>query len=232
MGEILAGARDTVGEMKGIGADPSQAELLMREAEEAYNEGKYERVREIQQGLHESLERHKGEIAAKKVEVELASLINDISIAKSENLDVREAESYLTKIEGAIQKKNARQMDEYLRRAKESLARQRRRTVLDKARADMDRVRSTVAQATTVHADLSDVEALLQKAEDAMRLEDLKGAESLIDRAEAPARAATSSTTAFCSIRPARWSVTRAGRSCPPRRRPAPRTSRRRSRSS
>ena len=189
MGEILAGARDTVGEMKGIGADTSQAELLLREAEEAYNEAKYERVREIQQGLHESLERHKGEIAAKKVEVELASLINDISIAKSQNLDVREAESYLTKIEGAIQKKNARQMDEYLRRAKESLARQRRRTVLDKARADMDRVRSTVAQATTVHADLSDVEALLQKAEDAMRLEDLKGAESLIDRAEATARA-------------------------------------------
>src|SRR3989449_5389380 len=83
MGEILAGARDTVSEMKGIGADTSQAELLLREAEEAYNEGKYERVREIQQGLHESLERQKGEIAAKKVEVELASLINDISIAKS-----------------------------------------------------------------------------------------------------------------------------------------------------
>src|SRR3989441_8436778 len=69
--------------MKSIGADTSQAELLLREAEEAYNEGKYERVREIQQGLHESLERQKGEIAAKKVEVELASLINDISIAKS-----------------------------------------------------------------------------------------------------------------------------------------------------
>src|SRR3989442_3173882 len=189
MGDILVAARDTVGEMQRIGADTSQAELLLREAEEAYNEGKYERVREIQQGLHESLERQKGEIAAKKVEVELASLLNDISIAKSQNLDVREAESYLTKIEGAIQKKNARQMDEYLRRAKESLARQRRRTVLDKARADMDRVRSTVAQATTVHADLSDVEALLQKAEDAMRLEDLKGAESLIDRAEATARA-------------------------------------------
>src|SRR5207245_5225088 len=102
---------------------------------------------------------------------------------------VREAESYLTKIEGAIQKKNPRQMDEYLRRAKESLARQRRRTVLEKARADMDRIRGTVAQATAVHADLSDVEALLEKADNAMRLEDLKGAESLIDRAEATATA-------------------------------------------
>src|SRR5437870_4324951 len=178
-----------VDEMKGIGADTSQAELLLREAEEAYNEGKYERVREIQQGLHESLERQKGEIAAKKVEVELASLINDISIAKSQNLDVREAESYLTKIEGAIQKKNPRQMDEYLRRAKESLSRQRRRTVLDRARADMERIRNIVAQANSVHADLSDVEALLQKAEEAMRLEDLKGAESLIERAEVTSKA-------------------------------------------
>src|SRR5256885_3699096 len=115
--------------MKGNGADTSQAELLLREAEEAYNEGKYERVREIQQGLHESLERQKGEIAAKKVEVELASLINDISIAKSQNLDVREAESYLTKIEGAIQKKNPRQMDEYLRRGKGTLSPPRPRGV-------------------------------------------------------------------------------------------------------
>src|SRR3989442_893206 len=189
MGEILTAARDTVNEMKSIGADTSQAELLLREAEEAYSEGKYERVREIQQGLHESLERQKGEIAAKKVEVELASLINDISIAKSQNLDVREAESYLTKIEGAIQKKNPRQMDEYLRRPKESLSRQRRRTVLDRARADMERIRNTVAAANSVHADLSDVEALLLKAEEAMRLEDLKGAEGLIERAEVTAKA-------------------------------------------
>src|SRR5207244_5426482 len=107
--------------------------------------------REIHQGLHESLERQKGEIAAKKVEVELTALINDISIANSQNLDVREAETDLTKIEGAIQKKNPRQMEEYLRRAKDSLSRQRRRTVLDKARADMDRIRVTVAQATMVH---------------------------------------------------------------------------------
>src|SRR6266480_5666646 len=137
MADILAAARDTVAEMKSIGADTSQAELVLREAEEAFHEGKYERVREIQLGLHESLERSKGEIAGKKVEVELASLINDIQIAKSQGLDAREAESYLTKIEGAIQKKNHRQMEDYLRRAKESLARQRRSTVLDKARESL-----------------------------------------------------------------------------------------------
>src|SRR2546426_273912 len=177
MGDILAAARDTVAEMKGIGVDTSQAELLLREAEEAFHEAKYERVREIQQGLHESLERQKGELAAKKVEIELASLINDIQIAKSQNLDVREAESYLTKIEGAIQKRNPRQMDEYLRRAKESLARQRRRTVLDRARANLEKLRAMVAQAKAVHADVDDVETLLQKAEDAMRSDDLKGIE-------------------------------------------------------
>src|SRR5207245_4781748 len=108
MGETLTAARDTVSEMKSIGADASQAELLLREAEEAYGEGKYERVREIQQGLHESLERQKGEIAAKKVEVELASLINDISIAKSQNLDVRAAVSCIMNIEGAVMKKSTR----------------------------------------------------------------------------------------------------------------------------
>ncbi len=189
MADILVVARDTVNELKRIGADTSSADLLLKEAEEAFQEGKYERVREIQQGLHESLERQKGEIATKKVEVELASLINDIQIAKSQNLDVREAESYLTKIEAAIQKKNARQMEEFVRRAKESLARQRRRTVLERARADLTKLQATVAEAKAVRADLSEVEVLVQKAEDVMRQEDLKGLEPLIDRAEAAAKA-------------------------------------------
>src|SRR5438309_1734401 len=188
MGDILKAARDTVAQMKEIGADTSQAELLLRESEEAFHEGKYERVREIQLGLHESLERQKGEIAGKKVEVELASLINDIQIAKSQGLDAREAESYLTKIEGAIQKKNHRQMEDYLRRAKESLARQRRSTVLDKARESLAKLQAMVAQAKAVHADLGDVEALLAKAEDAFRQEDLRGLEGLIERAEMSAK--------------------------------------------
>ena len=147
------------------------------------------RVREMHSGLHESLERAKGEMAAKRVEIELASLINDIQIAKSQNLDAREAESYLTKIEAAIQRKNYRQMEDYLRRAKESLARQRRHNVLARAKEDLARLRSTVGEAKEVHADLGEVEVMLAKAEEAMAAEDLKGLEPLIDRAEATAKA-------------------------------------------
>lgn len=189
MSDILAAARDTVGELGKIGADTSQADLLLREAEEAFQEGKYDRVREIQGGLHESLERQKGEIAGKRVEVDLTSLINDIQIARSQNLDVREAESYLTKIESAIQKKSHRQIEEYLHRAKDALARQRRHTILDRARQELARLQAMIAQAKTVQADLGEVEALLQKAEDALRDEDLKGLEPIIERAQATAKA-------------------------------------------
>src|SRR5204862_3529233 len=189
MGDILKAARDTVAEMKEIGADTSQAELLLRESEEAFHEGKYERVREIQLGLHESLERSKGEIAGKKVEVELASLINDIQIAKSQGLDAREAESYLTKIEGAIQKKSPRQIEHYLRRAKESLARQRRRTVLEKARENIARIHAMIAQAKAIRADFGDIEDLVAKAEQAFQQEDLRSLEALIERADATAKA-------------------------------------------
>src|SRR5438046_872150 len=189
MGDILKAARDTVAQMKEIGADTSQAELLLRESEEAFHEGKYERVREIQLGLHESLERQKGEIAGKKVEVELASLINDIQIAKSQGLDPREAESYLTKIEGAIQKKNHRQIEDYLRRAKESLARQRRRTVLEKSRENIARLHAMLAQAKAIHADFGDIEELVAKADQAFQQEDLRSLEALIERADATAKA-------------------------------------------
>jgi len=189
MGEMLAAARDTVQEMKIIGVDVSQAELLLKEAEEALTEGKYDRVREIHAGLHESLERQKGELAAKRVEIELASLINDIQIAKSQNLDAREAESYLTKIENAIQKKNYRQMEDFLRRAKESLARQRRHTVLTRAKEELGKLQATIAEAKDVHADLGDVELLLGKAESALKAEDLKDIEPLIERAQATLKA-------------------------------------------
>ncbi|HYY47738.1 MAG TPA: DUF5915 domain-containing protein [Thermoplasmata archaeon] len=189
MADVLAAARDTVKEMGSIGADTSQADLLLREAEEAFHEGKYERVREIQAGLHESLERQKGEVASKKVEVELASLINDIQIAKSQGLDAREAESYLTKIEAAIQKKNQRQMEDFLRRAKDSLVRQRRQTVLERARSDIAELRSKVAQAKAVQVDLSEVDELLAKAEAAIASEDLRGVDLPIERARAAAKA-------------------------------------------
>jgi len=189
MAEMLAAARDTVQEMRAIGADVSQAELLLREAEEAVQEKKFDRVREIQESLHESLERSKGELAAKRVEIELASLINDIQIAKGQNLDVREAESYLTKIEAAIQRKNYRQMEDFLRRAKESLARQRRHTVLSKAREELAKLKATLAEAKEVHADLGDVEVLLARAEAALQAEDLKDLEPLIGRAQATAKA-------------------------------------------
>src|SRR3989442_292313 len=53
----------------------------------------------------------------------------------------------------------------------------------------MERIRNIVAQVNSFHADLSDVEPPLQKAEEAMRLEDLKGAESLIERAEVTSKA-------------------------------------------
>jgi hypothetical protein len=189
MQDLLLAVRDTVQELKGIGADTGQAELLLKEAEEAVQEGKYDRVSEIHRGLHESLERAKGELAAKKVEVELASLINEIQVAKSQNLDVREAESYLSKIDNAIQKRNSRAMEEYLRKAKDSLARQRRRTVLDQAKADLAALQATLEEAKAQHVDLADVEVILARAEAALDAEDLRELEPLLDRAEASAKA-------------------------------------------
>ncbi len=185
MSEILAAAHDTVQEMKAIGVDTTQAELLLREAEEASQEKKYDRIREIQQSLHESLERAKGEQAAKRMEIELASLINDIQIGKSQNLDVREAESYLTKIENAIQRRNYRQMEEYLRRAKETLARQRRHTVLSKAKDELDKLHMSLEEAKDVNVDLSDVAGMVEKAEKMVKDEDIKDLDSLLERAHA-----------------------------------------------
>ena len=189
MHELVAAIRDTVKELQAIGADTSQADLLMREAEEAVHEGKFDRVREIHKGLHESLERAKGEITAKKFEVELASLINEIQVAKSQNLDPREAESFLTKIEDAVQRKSDHQVEEFLRRAKESLARQRRHSVLERAREDLRRLRGTLEEAKGLKLDLGDVEVILARAESAIQGENLKDLELLLRRAEATAKA-------------------------------------------
>lgn len=189
MQELVAAVRETVAELKGIGADTGQAELLMKEAEEALHEGKYDRVREIHKGLHESLERAKGELTAKKVELELASLINEIQVAKSQSLDVGDAESFLTKIENAVQRKSYQQIEEYLRRAKESLNRQRRQSVVGKAREDLARLQATLAEARAMRIDLGDIEIVFARAESAMQAENLKDLESLLSRAEATTKA-------------------------------------------
>src|SRR5207302_622988 len=91
--------------------------------------------------------------------------------------------------EGAIQKKSHRQIEDYLRRAKESLARQRRRTVLEKARENIARLHAMIAQAKAIRADFGDIEDLVAKAEQAFQQEDLRSLEALIERADATAKA-------------------------------------------
>jgi len=186
--EMLAGARSLLEEMTDIGADTSQAELLLKAAEEAFQEKKFERVQEIERGLRDSLERVRSEQSAKKVELELTSLINEIQVARSQSMDVREAEAFLTKIEDAIQRRNFRQVEEYLRRAKDSLARQRRRAVMDKAQGDLARLRATAAEARAVRLDFGDVVALLDKAEGALAAGNLKELEPILERAQALAK--------------------------------------------
>src|SRR3990172_8084095 len=142
--ELLGSTRGAVEELRGLGADVSQAELLLREADNLLASGKFERVREIAENVRDSLARMKSQVETHKVETELASLVSAIREGRALGVDVREAETYLTRIEEAIQRKDPRRLEEYLRRAFESVDRHRKRMIIQMAGGGIEAIRPTV----------------------------------------------------------------------------------------
>src|SRR5437867_404780 len=70
MGELLASAKRAADELKGMGSDSSQADLLIRDADSAFASGNYARVKEISDNVRNSLDRAKGQVATNKVEAD------------------------------------------------------------------------------------------------------------------------------------------------------------------
>src|SRR5438445_12307103 len=112
MEEVLAGTHKAIEELKALGADVSQAELLLRDADQAFAAGNYERVREITENVRGSLDRAKGEVASRKVEVDLPSLVSAIRENRRHGLDVRAAQGLLTRLQDAMQKRHYRPREE------------------------------------------------------------------------------------------------------------------------
>lgn len=188
MQDLLLTTGRTIEELRVLGADVSQAELLLREAQEAFDAGNYNRVREITENVQSSLERAKTEVATRKVETDLANLVSSIRENRAQGVDVREAESLLTRIEDAIQKKDYRRLDEYLRRAFDSVNRNRKAMVVSQAKVEMEKIRRMVTEAKEFGADAGDTEHYLDMAEKAMKADNMKDLELLVDRARIEAR--------------------------------------------
>jgi len=188
MEEVLAGTHKAIEELKALGADVSQAELLLRDADQAFAAGNYERVREITENVRGSLDRAKGEVASRKVEMDLASLVSAIRENRAQGVDVREAESLLTRIEDAIQKKDYRRLDEYLKRAFAAVNRNRKSMVVTRAKEELDKIGRMVAEAKEFGADSGDAERYLDMATKALHSENVSDLELLVDRAKIEAR--------------------------------------------
>ena len=188
MEELLAGTRKAIEELRVLGADVSQAELLLREADAASAAGNFDRVREITQNVGGSLERAKGEVASRKVEIDLASLVSAIREGRAQGVDVREAESLLTRIEEAIQKRDYRRLDEYLKRAFASVNRNRKTMVVSRATEEIDKIARMISEAKEFGADAGEAERYLEMATKALRSDNVADLELLVDRAKIEAR--------------------------------------------
>jgi len=184
MGELLGSARRAVDELKGLGADASQSDLLLRDADSAFEAGNYGRVKEIADNVRNSLDRAKGQVATRKVEVDLASLVSAIREGRGHGADVREAESLLTRIEESIQRKDYRRLDEYLKRAFDSVKGQRSSLTASRAKVDIERITQSVADAKEFGVDLGETERYLTMANDALQAGNMEDLELLVDRAK------------------------------------------------
>ncbi len=178
---VLRETRIAVGELKSLGFEVGAAEGYLKEAEAAFSEGRYDKVHEAAGEIRTSLERTKYDVAASKVEAELARLVSQIREVRSQGIDVREAEAYLTRIQDAMHRKDPRHTEEYLRRARDSIDRARRDAVTSQARHELDQLIATVQEMQEVGIDVAPIEASITRAEESLRAGHVREVEALLE---------------------------------------------------
>lgn len=176
-----------VDEMKELDVDTSQAELLLREADDAYQVGKFEKLQDIFSKLEGGLERAKDSQSVKRIQTDLTSLIQDIQTAKAEGADTSMAESYLGRIQDALEERNYRLVEEYFKKARENLEVERKDALLKRCKESLDRLTSTVVEAKQLGVSVEEAEGLLMRAADALQQERGQELEALLEAARSSA---------------------------------------------
>jgi len=180
---------DSVDRLRGLGVDAGPAEILLKEAREAFESGRFDKVEEIANNVRGTLERVQADSMAKEVEMELGTLIQDIEKARGEGVDTNHAEAFLVRIEDALQRKDFPAIDEFLRRARESLREQRRKTILKRSQQELERLGAMLVEGKALGAVSPEAEGLLLRAREALaegRTDDL---DAIVRQASAIAKA-------------------------------------------
>ena len=159
---------EAVDQLRGLGADAGPAEILLKDAREAFEAGRYEKVEEVAQNVRGMLERVQTDAAAKRVESDLSELIHEIEQARNDGVDATRAEAFLVKIEDALQRKNFRAVDDHLRRARDSLRDERKKAILKRSTEEMERLTAMLVEAKTFGAEAAEAEGLLLRAREAL----------------------------------------------------------------
>ncbi|HEV8594517.1 MAG TPA: DUF5915 domain-containing protein, partial [Thermoplasmata archaeon] len=179
---------EAVEQLRGLGAEVGPAEILLKDAREAYETGRFDKVEEIADNVRGTLERVQQESMAKQIEGKLSGLIQAIDKARAEGADVSRAEAFLVRIEDALQRKNFRAVDDFLRRADESIRDETKKTILKRSQVEMERLTAMMVEAKAFGAESPEAESLLLRAREALsdgRADDL---DALVRQAGAVAK--------------------------------------------
>ncbi|HKZ89626.1 MAG TPA: DUF5915 domain-containing protein, partial [Thermoplasmata archaeon] len=179
---------EAVEQLRGLGADAGPAEILLKDAREALEGGRYDKIEEIAGHVRGQLERIQHEAMAKRTEADLQALIQEIEGARKDGADVTRAEAFLVRIEDALQRKNFRAIDDHLRRARDSLRDERKKAILKRSTEEMERLTAMLVDAKEFGAEATEAEGLLLRAREALaegRAEDL---DAIVRQASAVAK--------------------------------------------
>lgn len=188
--EMIDAAVRAVEELRNLGADVGNAELLIREARAAFESADYAKVREIADGIQETLGRAKDEIATRRIEEEMTGLFQEIQSAKAQGIDVREAEGYLARIQDAIENKDYDRFQQLVEEALGALQRGRRETLAERGRTEIDEIASMLTDAHALGVEAPEAAETLRQAEAALQAQRFEELQPLIDRARIVARSA------------------------------------------
>ncbi|HKZ49200.1 MAG TPA: CARDB domain-containing protein [Thermoplasmata archaeon] len=164
MAGVVKETSTVVGELRRLGADVGQAGLLLREAEAALAERNFQRVRQIGDSLKESLDIARLETAAKGLQAELQSLLEDLERCKAQHLNVSEVEGVLVTVQESIAGNDAAKAQGLLRRAREMLQEEKVKSASQHIQERLAALAKLLLDASTEGLPMPEVQDLLDKA--------------------------------------------------------------------
>ena len=164
MGALVSHTHAAAAELRSLGADMGQAQVLVEESEQALARKDFVRVRQIDDSIRGALDIARIEKAAAGLQAELRGLVEDLERCKGAHMHVNHVEEALVSVQEVIASKDVPRAQGMIRRARQMLEEEKGKSASRWVQQNLARLAKLLHEADSEGLGLPEVKDLFAKA--------------------------------------------------------------------